>query len=246
MLKEAKDWWNTHAKSYQDDCKIPIAVCYGAGSPSEEELGLLGSVREKRILEIGCGAAQAAISLAKQGAIVTAIDVSISQLEIARRLAMENMMKVTFIECDMADLSAIESESMDIVFSACAFAYVDDLESCFNEVYRVLTPNGLFVWGMGHPFTQVVDPYTLKVNRSYFDIEPKIEGAETGSAFASVHRKISDYFNMMVTAGFVVEKVLEPDSRLRHAIDPWYGLYEATPELLKLVPGTLIMKSRKQ
>jgi ubiquinone/menaquinone biosynthesis C-methylase UbiE len=52
----------------------------------------------------------------------------------------------------MTDLSPVPSASQDVVFSAFALGYVDDLPACFGEVYRVLKKGGLFVWSQGHPF----------------------------------------------------------------------------------------------
>ena len=54
------------------------------------------------------------------------------------------------------------------------------------------------------------------------------------------------YFNLLVESGFVVERMVEPDSRLRYPYDPWYGLWGSTPERLRLFPATIIFKSRKR
>ena len=145
----------------------------------------------------------------------------------------------------MSDLSPIGDATQDIVFSSSAFQYVDDLDVCFGEVFRVLKPGGPFVWGMGHPMQYVVDTETMAATRSYFDTGPHIEGEETGCAFASVHRTVSDYFNLLVDAGFLVERMLEPDSRRRYACDPWFGLWGLTAAYLAKVPGTIIFKARK-
>lgn len=65
MSKETKDWWEYSSKYYQEECNIPIDVHYGAGSPNEKYFGLLGNVKNKKILELGCGGAQCSIALAK-------------------------------------------------------------------------------------------------------------------------------------------------------------------------------------
>ena len=245
MADEAKDWWETHGREYQETCRIPIDVLYGTGSPNEESLRLIGPVEGKRVLEIGCGGAQASIAFARQGAVVTAVDVASSEIEFARELAKEHNVSIEFHLRDMADLSPVASASQDVVFSAYAFNYVDDLASCFGEVHRALKRGGLFVWSGAHPFGHSVDPETLRLHRSYFETGKSVVGAETGCAFASVHRTVSDYFNLLVGAGFVVEGMVEPDSRQRYPYDPWYGLWGNTPERLRLFPATIIFKSRK-
>jgi hypothetical protein len=72
MSKEAQRFWEACAAEYQRSCQIPIDVLYGPGSPNEAELGLIGPVEGKHILELGCGGAQCAIAFALQGATVTA------------------------------------------------------------------------------------------------------------------------------------------------------------------------------
>src|SRR3954471_15639526 len=52
----------------------------------EEAAQLLGPVRGKRVLEVGCGAAQCSRWLVSQGANVVAFDISVEQLRIARDL----------------------------------------------------------------------------------------------------------------------------------------------------------------
>lgn len=124
--------------------------------------------------------------------------------------------------------------------------YVDDISGCFKEVYRVLKDDGIFVWSVGRPFHDIVDPKTLQLCESYFDIGIKIEGAGIGSPFANVFRTVSDYFNIATESSFMVEKMIEPDSRKHYPYDPWYGLWEYSPELSQKVPSTLIFKCRKK
>jgi 2-polyprenyl-3-methyl-5-hydroxy-6-metoxy-1,4-benzoquinol methylase len=111
MSDEAKRWWETHGRAYQETCRIPIDVLYGTGSPNEKGLQLIGPVAGKRVLEIGCGGAQASIALARQGAVVTAVDIASSEIEFARGLAGEHHVSIEFHRRDMADLSPIASDS---------------------------------------------------------------------------------------------------------------------------------------
>jgi hypothetical protein len=102
------------------------------------------------------------------------------------------------------------------------------------------------VWSVGHPFGYSIDSENLKLYRSYFETGKSVVGHETGCAFSSVHRTVSDYFNLLVETGFTVERMVEADSRQRYPYDPWYGLWGNTPERLQLFPATLIFKSRKR
>ena len=248
MLIEVKLWWEKAAEDYQRQCRIPIDILYGPGAPNEDELQLIGPVTGKHVLEIGCGGAQAAIAFAKRGAVVTGIDIAEAQLRFARRLAAREGVEITLLQGDMANLASVATASQDVVFSACAFGYVDNLDRCFSEVHRVLKPAGIFVWSDGHPFTGVINPKTLMVDKSYFDTGVLIEGdtGVPGDAFGSVNRTLSDYFNLAVQAGFCIERLVEPDSRTRYPCDPWYGLWDYTPEICIKIPQTIIFKCRKR
>jgi hypothetical protein len=61
----------------------------------------------------------------------------------------------------------------------------------------------------------------------------------------TTYSDVSDFVNLLVGAGFVLERLLEPDSRQRYPYDPWYGRWENTPELMPLLPPTIIFKSRQ-
>ncbi|MAG79222.1 hypothetical protein CMI40_02500 [Candidatus Pacearchaeota archaeon] len=246
MTKETKKWWEGMAKYYQEECKIPIDIHYGPGSPNEKELKLLGNLKGKNILEIGCGGAQCGIAMAKQGAKVTGIDISKEQLNFAKELAKKNKVKIKFIQGDIRDLKPIKSNSQDIVFSAFALHYVDNLSKCFKEVYRVLKKNGIFVFSFDHPFSRVIDSKNLKVKESYFKTGKitKVFSDKT-KKFVRYTYKLSDLHNTLVDWGFIVEKLIEPDSRKKYSYDPWYGLWDYTPKLLKMIPPTIIFKARK-
>lgn len=77
MEKEIKKWWEEIAQDYQKKYKIPTkSAHYGPYSPDEDKLNLLGSIKRKKILEIGCGGGQCSIAFAKQGAKCIGLDIS--------------------------------------------------------------------------------------------------------------------------------------------------------------------------
>ena len=225
---------------------MPVAVVYGAGA-TEEKLGLLGDIAGKHLLEIGCGGAQCGIAFAKQGAIVTGVDIAGAQIEYARELAMRNGVSIGLMQRDMTDLAPIASESQDIVFTASALQYVDDILACFQEVRRVLKPGGVFVFAVGHPFDIVNGD--LQPERSYFDTGRFVTGAEVsdeiGFAFCVNRRTVSDYVNAVAGAGLVIERMVEPDIRPVDPNDPANWRWGSSPRRLENYPCTLILKSRK-
>lgn len=246
MSKETKKWWEYASKYYQEECKIPIDIHYGPGSPNEDYYKLLGNLKGKKVLEIGCGGAQCGIAMAKRGAKVTGIDISTEQLKFAKALAEKNKVNIKFYQGDIRKLSQIKCNTQDIVFTAWALHYVDNLLSCFKEARRVLKEGGLFVLSLDHPFYRTIDSKTLKLKSSYFKTGKFVETFQDKSKhFVMYTHTISELYNTLAEAGFFVEKIIEPDSRKRYSYDVWYGLWDYTPKLLKFVPPTIIFKARK-
>jgi len=240
MTKETKKWWESVSKDYQKESKIKIGIHYGPGAPFEDKLKLLGNLKGKKVLEVGCGGAQCGIAMAKKGAKVTGIDISDEQLKFAKKLAEKNKVKIKFIQRDFRRFPEVKSNSQDIVFSAFAFEYADNLLSTFKESYRVLKEKGIFVFSLDHPFFSV----SIGDQKSYFDTGKIVQnfGEED---FVAYNHTVSELFNYLIEAGFIVEKMIEPDSRKKYKGDPWYGLWDYTPKNLNKVPPTIIFKARK-
>lgn len=160
ILERNRQSWNTISANYQEHTQISTNdVHYGPLAPGEHELGLLGEVAGRRILEVGCGGGQNSIALAKQGAACIGIDPSTAQLAHAQKLAQEHGVEVQFLGGMAEDLSAFPDGSFDLVLSSYAFGYVTDLRRAYREVCRVLKPGGLFVFCLSHPWFQAVGWY---------------------------------------------------------------------------------------
>ncbi len=139
-----RDFWNRQSATYQDAHRGFIdrgETRWGLWQIPEAELGVLGDVAGKDVLELGCGAGQFGRTLAERGARVVGVDVSAEQLARAQ---------VTF---ELVEASADElpfpEESFDVVvcdWGATAFA---DPYRVVPEAARVLRPGGLFAFSGG-------------------------------------------------------------------------------------------------
>ena len=196
--------------------------------PSERELRLLGDLRGKRVLDLGCGTGAAAIGFAHQGAIVIALDASDARLTHARERAEREEVKVEWRKGDLADLAFLRAESIDAAFSADAVAEVDDAARLFRQGQRVLKPNGPFVFSYEHPMAVCVGS-TGAVERSYFEPGP-IDVERDGESVRVYTRGIGDVFTELGRAGFRVDTVLEPRPDTPGA----------------RVPATIVWRARKE
>jgi SAM-dependent methyltransferase len=233
--------WDRLSSWYQDTFAVSTdSVHYGPDMPGESELKLCGDVQGKRIVDLGCGAAQNAIAFARQGAKVIGVDASGEQLAHARRLAETNEVKVELHLGDMADLSFITSASVDLVFSAHAFGFVDDLNRVFRQVHRILKPECALVFSITHPVRELLDasgglPF---VRRSYFDRSP-LSRKVNGITVTTYPHTVGGLFTSLHRANFRIDAILEPEPP---ADAPRSAAWR---EADQVVPSTLIMRARK-
>ena len=197
-------------------------------TPTDRELRLLGELRGKRVLDLGCGNGAAAINFGHQGAIVIALDGSDARLAEARARAERAEVKVEWRKGDLADLAFLRAESIDVAFSADAIAEVDDAARLFRQVQRVLKPSGPFVFSYEHPIGLCISASGV-VERSYFEPGPVTvdRGGEPVPVYA---RTIGEVFTELGRAGFRVDTILEPRPDAAGA----------------KVPSTIVWRARKE
>jgi ubiquinone/menaquinone biosynthesis C-methylase UbiE len=213
----------------QGAADFPVDVAwYGSDGPTERELRLIGDVRGKRVLDLGCGSGQAAITFAHQGGIVIAVDASEAQLARARGRGEREEVKVEWRRGDLADLAFLRAESIDVAFSSFTLAELDDVARLFRQVQRVLKPNGPFVFSYEHPMALCVGPDGT-VDHSYFEAGP-IVVEQRGEPIRLYTRGVGEVFTELGRAGFRVDTIVEPKPA-----DPGVR-----------VPTTIVWRARKE
>lgn len=117
---DMKKWYEKLFENYglQYDNENFVQGTQGECDFIEAEIGFN---RKTRILDIGCGTGRHSIELAKRGYDLTAIDLSESQLERARKKASEQNLMIDFIKHDARDLPF--SEEFDLAIMICEGAF---------------------------------------------------------------------------------------------------------------------------
>lgn len=113
---------------------------------------VLGDVRGRRVLDLGCGYGETSAYLALQGARVDAVDISPRMLEVARRLAARfGVAELIAFHVAPGEQLPFLDESFDAVFGHDVLHHLD-LDRAGHEVRRVLVPGGraVFVEPLGH------------------------------------------------------------------------------------------------
>jgi ubiquinone/menaquinone biosynthesis C-methylase UbiE len=235
--------WDRYAAAYQETAQLPATVVtYGPDIPTEEDLHLLGDLKGKRVLDLGCGGGQGSVAFAKAGATAIGVDFSAAQLAFARQVATEQEVRVELRQGDLADLAFLRADSIDLVFSSYAFGYVEDLGRVFRQVHRVLKVGAPLVFSLAHPAWDLVGDEAgvpPLVRRSYFDRTP-IERTRSGVTFAEYHHGFTELFTGLQRASYRLDAVLEPE--------PVPGVPRSAfwREAATLVPRTLIIRARKE
>ena len=197
---------------HEADCTL-----YGPWAPPESELQLLGETRGRTILEVGCGAGQCSIALARQGAHVTGLDLSARQLAAARVAAATAGVQVDWVEGSVEELARSGQMPFDLVIASYVLPYVADLARAFSAMTAVLKPRGRLIYALDHPlrtcfFDEVDEELVSYPSRSYFATRPfrwSYPGPEI--RLASQHRTIAHWLDLGYEAGLRLVRLVEPE-----------------------------------
>jgi len=203
----------------------------------------LGDLEGRSVCVLGSGDNLAVFALAGLGARVTSVDISRSQLDVAKRRATELGLSVSFMQADVTDLAQIPDGSFDLVYTGGHVAvWVSDLQAFHAEAGRILKPGGLFLVNEYHPVRRIWRESNtgLELEFRYFDRGPheydrsgEVPDTAPG-AYPSYEYNwtISDFTSAMLNAGcelMALEEVGEGDEEWESA--PLAGL----PQSLLLV-----------
>lgn len=216
--------------------------------PIEREA--LGEVAGKRLLQLQCHFGLETLSLARQGAEVTGLDLSPVAVETARKLAAELEMPATFIEADVLH-APDHLLGFDIVFASWgALCWISDLTAWMRTASRALNPGGRLILVDSHPTGMMLDLEVetgapLRVRYPYESSQPFIEEEQGSyadeSAILEAPRCVSwafgleSLFTSMMDAGLVLrgfrefDRVPYPMPALVKSDEYYWKLPDGTP-----------------
>jgi ubiquinone/menaquinone biosynthesis C-methylase UbiE len=185
-------------------------------------LALVGDVRGRTILDLGCGEGGYARALAARGAHVVGVDGSARLIEVARARAAEaGLTAIRFVRANAAALREIATSSIDIVVAAMSLMDVENYAGAIAEAHRVLVDGGTLAMSITHPcFSAPVSAWVRDEARRLqnFAVDRYLDRAAwdsfiTTSFRAPVvrrHRPLEDYLGAPIAAGFTLRAFLEP------------------------------------
>jgi SAM-dependent methyltransferase len=203
-----RESWDAAAEAYQQrhaDAIQHDRPHWGMWQIPEAELRALGELEGRDVLELGCGAAQFGLSLVRQGARVTGIDNSATQLEFARANAGDAM---TLVHGSAESLPFADA-SFDVVCCDHGAMGFTDPRIVVPEVARVLRPGGRFAFSGLTPVEWITydadaDAPSGALQRAYFGMR-SLE-ADDGVEFMLTY---GDWIRVFVGAGLAVRDLIE-------------------------------------
>ena len=179
---------------------------------------LVGDVRDKTILNLGCGAGEHDRKLIELGAkSVLGIDLSEKMINEAKKLS--NSSNLSYQVMSMTDIDKID-QKFDLVVSSLAIHYIEDYDELCKKVYNLLNDGGRFIFSNGHPMGSAVilnnyeENFVILDDKKYFLLSDyNNEGKRISHWFVdgveTYHRTISHLINGLIEAGFIIERVEE-------------------------------------
>lgn len=179
---------------------------------------LLPCLKEKSVLDMGCGYGENCKEFVKLGAsFVHGVDISNKMLEVAS--FENNDEKIIYNNISMEDIRSIETK-FDVIVSSLAVHYIKDFNKLIQDVFDLLNDNGVFIFSQEHPLT------TAPVNGAKWlrDEDGNIEHyclsdySAAGERSVSwivdgvikYHRTFSYIINTLTDNGFYIDKFVEP------------------------------------
>jgi SAM-dependent methyltransferase len=200
---------------------------------------MLPPVRGLRVFDAGCGPGIYAEWLVQQGAEVVGCDLSPSMIRLAE--ARLGGSAARFVIADLASrLDFLADDSCDLVVAALVLDYIREWRGVFQEFHRVLRPGGRVVFSAPHPAAEY---YGHHRDGNYFEVEP-VEyvwrGFGSPVAVPSFRRPLGGMINPLIEAGFVLERVLEPQP-----VEEFKDEDPEEYEKLMRQPGFICFRARK-
>ena len=121
------------------------------------EMAKAGSLAGKNVLDLGCGCGESAVYFAKQGAVVSACDISPKFVEVAKQLAEHHNVGIN-ATVSTAERLPYPDQSFDFVYANGVLHHVDIIPTML-EIKRILKPGGRGFFIEPLPYNPAINVY---------------------------------------------------------------------------------------
>lgn len=210
--------WESQSRSYDRRFASELggrnALAWGFWRIPESRLRVLGDVRGRTVLELGCGAARWSTALARLGARAIGLDFSSEQLVRARSLQRRARVRPDLLRAN-AERIPLADASVDVVFCDWGAMTFCDPRRTVPEAARVLRRGGVLAFANSSPFRSVAqdrrtDAIGSRLRYPYFDLHRIAYANEV-----DFQLPYGTWIRLFHTHGFVLEELLENQAPLR-------------------------------
>ena len=228
--KQVKRYWDGNADVWTKLSRAGYDV-YRDYLNTPAFLKMLPDVEGLQGLDIGCGEGHNTRLVAQRGARMTAIDISEVFIRHARRLEEQDASGIRYLVASAVELPFAGS-AFDFATGFMSFMDIPETGSVLAEVYRLLKPGGFVQFSITHPCYDTPHrrnlrdengiTYAIEVGDYFRNLEGDIVEWLFGAAPPRVKeglqkfqvprftRTLSQWLNMLVESGLVLERVEEP------------------------------------
>lgn len=203
--------WDAEADTYQDthgDLFLRAPDAWGVWRIPEADVGALGDVADRDVLEYGCGAADWSVALARRGARPVALDLSVGQLGHARRSQERGGISFPLVLAAGEQLP-FAAASFDLVFCDHGAMTFADPYATVPEVARVLRADGALSFCHATPLRMVTDDgetASRRLHRQYFGMHRFDWDGTTTVEFQLTY---GEWVRLFRSHGLVIEDLVE-------------------------------------
>jgi SAM-dependent methyltransferase len=105
---------------------------------------LIGNIKRKKILDIGCGLGEVSVYFATKGANVTSVDLSQGMLRFSKKLAKINNTKINTHLASAENFKLPLSKKFDVIYAGNCLHHANITKS-IKEIKKHLKPKGIFI-----------------------------------------------------------------------------------------------------
>jgi SAM-dependent methyltransferase len=206
-------FWETGSDRYQQahgpQLEASGGMAWGVWQIPERELNVLGEVAGHDVLELGCGAAQWSIALAKAGARPVGLDLSAAQLRHARSLQARAGVAFPLVHAS-AEAVPLADSRFDLVFCDHGAMTFADPRRTVPEAARLLRRGGLLAFSHGSPILDLCwreddERAGDRLVTDYFGMH-RLDSPDT----TSFQLPYGEWIRLFRANGFEVEDLIEP------------------------------------
>ncbi len=115
----------------------------------------LKNLKDKKVLDAGCGTGEKSVFLAKNKALVTGIDLSKEQINCSKSLALKNNLKIDFLKKDIVNDSFSSFKKYDIILCTGVLHHTENPYKGFLNLLSVLKKDGIIIIALYHKYARI-------------------------------------------------------------------------------------------